>query len=170
MIANSSPPLILQHKGVVQFIKFGIVGASSTVVNFGLFNLLCHVLHLTLFVALTTAFLISVGNGFYWNRHWTFKESRGASAGEQSAKFMAVNVVAFCLNISIVSFTIAHFTATGGGYFGGAGHVHSVIYAMLTGAGKKQFGFWLTNGALAVATCVVVFWNFFANRFWTFRH
>jgi Ca2+/Na+ antiporter len=26
------------------------------------------------------------------------------------------------------------------------------------------------NGALLVATGVVVFWNYFANRFWTFRH
>jgi len=170
MIANPSPALIIQHKGVRQFAKFAIVGASSTVVNFGLFNLLCHVLHWTLFLALTTAFLISVGNGFYWNRHWTFKDSRGASAGEQSAKFLAVNVVAFCLNVSIVSLTIAHFTASGSGLFGGSTHLHNVIIAILTGAGKKQFGFWLTNGALAVATCVVVFWNFFANRFWTFRH
>ena len=174
MIANSNPPasvpLGLQHKGVRQFIKFAIVGASSTVVNFGLFNLLCHVLHFTLFLSLTAAFLISVGNGFYWNRHWTFKEARGASAGEQSAKFMAVNLVAFILNLSIVSFTIAHFTAGGHGFLGAPGHLHAVVYAMISGQGKLLFGVGLTNGALAIATCVVVFWNFFANRFWTFRH
>jgi putative flippase GtrA len=39
----------------------------------------------------------------------------------------------------------------------------------LAGEGKKKFGFWLLNGALATATCVVVFWNFFANRLWTFK-
>ena len=27
-----------------------------------------------------------------------------------------------------------------------------------------------TNLAQLVATAVIVFWNFFANRFWTFKH
>ena len=170
MIANSSPTLIIQHKGVRQFVKFVIVGASSTVVNFSLFDLLVHLLHWPVLIADTVAFLISVCNGFYWNRRWTFKESRGVSAGEQSVKFMIVNAIAFCLNISIVSLVIAHFTSTGGGFFGGPGHLQNVVHQMLPGAGKRQFGFWLTNGALALATGVVVFWNFFANRFWTFRH
>ena len=26
------------------------------------------------------------------------------------------------------------------------------------------------NGAKVIATAVVLFWNFFANRLWTFRH
>jgi putative flippase GtrA len=170
MIANSNPTLIIQHKGVRQFAKFVIVGASSTVVNFGLFNILGQRMHWPVLLADGTAFLISVGNGFYWNRHWTFKDARGVSVGEQSLKFMIVNAIAFCLNVTIVSLVIAHFTASSGGFFGQPGHLSAVVHAMLPGAGKRQFNAWLTNGALAVATCVVVFWNFFANRFWTFRH
>ena len=41
---------------------------------------------------------------------------------------------------------------------------------MLTNAGKQEYGALLFNGALLAATAVVVFWNFFANRFWTFKH
>lgn len=170
MIANTNPTALVQHKGVRQFVKFGIVGASSTVVNFSIFNVLYHLVNLNLFAALSTAFFISVINGFVWNRRWTFKESRGASAGSQSIKFFLVNVVAFVLNTMIVVLVIAHVTANGSGLFGQSGRLAAISMAILTGQGKKQFGFWLTNGALATSTCVVVFWNFFANRFWTFRN
>jgi putative flippase GtrA len=40
---------------------------------------------------------------------------------------------------------------------------------ILTGH-KGEYPALVTNAALFLATGIVVFWNFFANRHWTFKH
>ena len=119
--------------------------------------------------ALTIAFLLSVCNGFFWNRRWTFKETRHQPAHTQSMRFFAVNIVGWLLNISIVVLLVAHFTSTGAGFIGDRSHFTEVLRDIVVGQGKDHFGFWLVNGALVAATGVVVFWNYFANRLWTFK-
>ena len=161
---------IAQKHGVRQFVKFGIVGISSSVINFGLSNLFHYKLGWPLVPALTLAFFLSVLNGFFWNRRWTFKEARGKPAHTQSLQFLAVNIVGWLLNTSIVVLIVAHFKSHGNGLFGDPAQFREIVLAMLTNTGKHEYGWLLFNGALLAATGVVVFWNFFANRFWTFKH
>jgi putative flippase GtrA len=170
MILPSKATTFSQRRGVRQFIKFGIVGASSAVINFLCVNLLYRVAGLSLVPSLSIAFLMSAMNGFFWNRHWTFKEARGKPAHTQSLQFLIVNIIGWLLNTSIVVLIIAHFTSGGQGVFGSEHQLHQIVLAIVAGEGKKQYSFWLLNGALAIATAVVVFWNFFANRLWTFKH
>lgn len=159
---------LVQRRGVRQFIKFGIVGASNSVINFGLSNLFHYKLDWPLIPALTVAFFLSVLNGFFWNRHWTFKEARGKPAHTQSLQFLLVNIVGWLLNTSIVVIIIA--SVKGHGLFSDPIEFHRIVTAMLTNAGKHEYGPLLFNSALLAAAAVVVFWNFFANRFWTFKH
>jgi len=171
MIAPPEGPVrksITQRRGVRQFVKFGIVGASSSIINFGLSNLFHYKLGWPLIPALTLAFFLSVLNGFFWNRRWTFKESRSKPVHTQSAQFLAVNIIGWLLNTSIVVLVVAHFK--GHGLLGDPAEFHRILNAMLTNTGKHEYGPLLFNGALLAATAVVVFWNFFANRFWTFKH
>ena len=158
---------IVEHKGVRQFVKFVIVGASSATINFAVTNVLHFVLHVRLVPnAVTAAFLISVVNGFYWNRRWTFKEARGNSAHSQGVRFLLVNVVGLILTNTIVLSIVAL----------KSGSVHSLAdfqqlaMNVVSSQAKETYGPLLVNGALGCATVVVAFWNFFANRFWTFRH
>ena len=150
------------------FAKFCIVGASSTAVMFCVLNLCKYGLKLPLFASLTAAFLLSCCNGFYWNRRWTFKAARGNSSQEQSFKFFAVNLVGFLLNTSIVVLIVAHFTARGG-LLGSSAELSRVLYNILAGD-KHAYSGLLVNGSEAFATCIVVSWNYFANRLWTFKH
>lgn len=170
MIFPQKAALLTQRRGVRQFVKFGIVGATSTVINFLCVNILYRTFGVSLVPALTIAFLVSAMNGFFWNRQWTFKEARGKPAHTQSFQFLVVNIIGWLLNTSIVVLLIAHFMSGGQGLFGNWRQVHQIILAIVLGEGKNQYSFWLLNGSLAVATAVVVFWNFFANRLWTFKH
>lgn len=174
MISSDNSPQtrapLHQRRGVRQFVKFGLVGASSTVINFTIFNVLYHVLNVSLVPSLTVAFFVSVLNGFFWNRRWTFKEARHKPAHTQSLQFLVVNIVGWLLNTSIVVLIVAHHRSGGHGLFGAPGQLQQIIFAILTGEGKQHYSFWLLNGALAIATGVVVFWNFFANKKWTFKH
>ena len=158
-----------------QFVKFCIVGAAtSTVVNFTFLNILyfgyigCP--RLPLLAAVTIAFIISVMNGFAWNRHWTFKEQRGRSAANQSVKYLLVNIVGWLLNTTIVVLFIAHFTSTGSGFFGHPGEFSKIATDILTRKAKTEYSGLLVNGSQLSASCVVVIWNFLANRHWTFKH
>jgi len=160
---------LLGNQDLRRFVKFCIVGLSSTIITFIVLNLCYHFLRFPLFTSLTAAFLLSVLNGFFWNRRWTWKDARANAAHDQGLKFLAVNIVGYILNTTIVVLIVAHFSTTGG-LFGDQAELKAVLYNILSGEGKHVYPKLLVNGAQAAAVGIVVWWNFFANRYWTFRH
>ena len=177
MISGSIAALA-SRPGARQFVKFCIVGTSSTIIDFTIFNLLVEKGILAQYgllqrglspaVALTCSFLVAVTNGFLWNSRWTFRAAR-EDAGKQYPKFVATNVVGWVLNLSIT--TLALMTAS----YLHLTHVHHTpaetmrIVAFGTRAGEVGFTALALNAAKAVATCVVLAWNFTASKLWTFK-
>jgi putative flippase GtrA len=58
---------------VLQFVKFGIVGVSNTLIAFAVYTLLLKVFGVWYVAASGIGFAIGAVNGFLWNRAWTFK-------------------------------------------------------------------------------------------------
>ena len=60
------------EESIIQFILFGLVGLSNTIVGFGVYYLLyyCGVYYL---IANIASLLISVFNAFYWNNKYVFQ-------------------------------------------------------------------------------------------------
>ncbi len=59
----------------MQFIKFGLVGVSSTIINYGVYLLLlCFGVYYIL--ANFIGFVISVINSFLWNNHFVFQSQK----------------------------------------------------------------------------------------------
>lgn len=81
-----------------QFVRFGVVGASGYVVNLAVFALAVHPLGIHYRLAAVLAFLVSVTNNFWWNRHWTFG-ARDGHAGFQAARFFVVSGLAFLFSL-----------------------------------------------------------------------
>jgi putative flippase GtrA len=150
---NSTPenitPLvrIAQKPGVRQLAKFGLVGISSTIVNFAVLNLMLIVLHQNKYAAVTVAFLVSVINGYFWNRRWTFKNAPTKAVHTQFTQFLLVNLVSWGLDLLFVRLISVP--------------LENDFHISMVKA---------TNLAQLVATGVLVFWNYFANRLWTFKH
>lgn len=94
-----------QHNWV-QLVRFACVGASGYVVNLAVFTVCVHALSLNYRLAALVAFLVAVTNNFVWNRHWTF-DARGGHAGQQSARFFAVSVAAFCFNLAALEILVS---------------------------------------------------------------
>jgi len=86
------------RRGVRQFLKFGIVGASGAVVSFIAFHGLLH-FRLDLTLAFSIGFILGGVNNYWWNRHWTFR-SRG-HLGKELAQFLTVSAIALGLGIII---------------------------------------------------------------------
>lgn len=60
---------------LVQFIKFGIIGASNTVVSTTIYYLFVWISKDLYFVGNVVGWVISVFNGFFWNNRFVFTES-----------------------------------------------------------------------------------------------
>jgi dolichol-phosphate mannosyltransferase len=78
----------------LQLVRFAAVGATGYAVNLGVFAACVHVVGIDYRVAAVIAFLVSVINNFWWNRHWTF-DARHDHALFQGARFFIVSLVAF---------------------------------------------------------------------------
>jgi putative flippase GtrA len=57
---------------LTQFIKFGIVGFSNTIITYAIYSLLVY-FNLHYLAASVIAFIISVVNSFFWNNKYVFK-------------------------------------------------------------------------------------------------
>jgi putative flippase GtrA len=78
----------------LQLIRFGAVGASGYIVNLAVFAACVHLVNIDYRLASVVAFLVSVGNNFWLNRHWTFS-AKQHHPGRQAMKFFAVSLVAY---------------------------------------------------------------------------
>ena len=78
----------------LQLGRFAAVGATGYGVNLGVFAACVHLFGIDYRLAAVVAFVVSVINNFWWNRHWTFDASHD-HALFQGARFFAVSLVAF---------------------------------------------------------------------------
>jgi len=158
---------VIRHPRVYQkeykrFIKFALVGAFGAIVDFTTFNVMLYIFnniyHLPivwkpfgiainweLLVANTIAVSIAIISNFTWNRLWTFPESRTRKKRKQLIQFALVNIIGLMLNNLIL--LVAH-----------------ALLVPYMGEGSLT-----NNAAKAVAIGIVLFWNFGANRLWTYR-
>ena len=58
---------------IIQFVKFGIVGISNTLITFAVYTLLLKVFGVWYLAASAIGFIAGAVNGFLLNRRWTFR-------------------------------------------------------------------------------------------------
>ncbi|MEX1143402.1 MAG: GtrA family protein [Anaerolineales bacterium] len=145
--------LINSRREQKRFVKFAIVGTVGLVVDFLVFNLFFVVVGLEPVAASVVSFLAAVTSNFILNRSWTFHDSRSKSMRRQLAQYLLVNVVGLIIRTPI-------FAALGGA-------LHGILDAQQLPFGVDAV--WLAhNLALAAAIGVILLWNYFVNRRWTF--
>lgn len=66
----------LNKEGLIQFIKFGIVGLSNTMISYVIYTI-CVCLGANYLVGNLVGFVVSVLNSFYWNNKYVFKSEEG---------------------------------------------------------------------------------------------
>jgi putative flippase GtrA len=77
--ALPGPARHLSAPVVVQFVKFGIVGISNTVLAFAIYTVLLKVFGVWYLAASAVGFVVGAINGFLLNRRWTFAGHVGDS-------------------------------------------------------------------------------------------
>jgi putative flippase GtrA len=134
----------ISDKELQRFTRFLTVGAVGTFLDFGLLTLL-KTFGLSTLIANSGSFTAGVVNNFTWNRLWTFADAKGNDWWKQLAQFLLISLVGLALNNAIVLL------------------LEAPLGALLR---QPDYGY---LPAKMIATGVVVFWNYFANRYWTFN-
>lgn len=146
------------QKEVIRFLKFSVVGTIGAVVDFGTLYLLHVVVGLPIVPANTCSFTAAVLSNFTWNRYWTYSDSRSKPIRTQLAQFFVVNIAGWGINTGILLLLRYPCVSL-------VGTATRAMALVLTPELLYKLGY---NLAKAVATGVVLFWNFFVNRFWTY--
>lgn len=140
-LTTSSP----QRTETGRFLRFMTVGASGTVLDFLALAIFKEAFLLPTVLANTLAFSIGLVNNFTWNRLWTFSDTQGGSVRKQFLQFALISLVGLLLNNLIVL---------------------SLETPLDTLFGSQGYGY---LPAKVIATGIIFFWNFSANRLWTFN-
>jgi putative flippase GtrA len=153
------------RKEFKRFAKFLVVGTTGFIVDFGVFNLLLRALNFPPVLAQAISFTLAAINNFLWNRYWTYPDSRSKPILRQFGMFFALSVIGLLIRTPIFALFSGPMVAL----------VESMQYGVFAGLidfvtntlhiSIEQLGL---NLALAIAVLVVLFWNFFSNRFITY--
>lgn len=162
MIAKLNTLTRDNRKEVIRFLKFAVVGTLGAVIDFGTLNLLIQLAGFAKVIANTCSFTVAVISNFIWNRVWVYPETRGDPFTRQFVQFVLVNVAGLGINTLI-------FYGSDRWLLGEVGLFAAPVGALALHIGMSHFDL-AYNGAKILATAVVLFWNFFVNRFWTFAH
>jgi len=139
-----------------------MIGAFGAFVDFTTFNIMLTVLALigladssyTPVIAGTISFVLAVISNFVWNRLWTYRDSRNKAMGWQFFQFFLVNSIGILIRLPILRYTHEFFEQL------------VQRYLPFVAAYAERIG---DNLSLALAVGIVLFWNFFVNRYWTYN-
>ena len=146
--------LLNNSKERERFLKFAVVGVIGAVIDFGVMNLLTQTVNMPLVAAGTISFICAIISNFVWNRYWTYPDSRSRPLPRQLVMFFAVNIAGVAIRIPILHFVEPPFLILLEDM-----HLTDPISAELIAK----------NLTLALAVGIVMLWNFFVNRYWTYN-
>ncbi len=178
IVAGMAGRFGVNEREAERFFKFAVVGVIGFIVDFGIFNLSLRPFELlldngtalhNLFINLglddeqtislartfasTLSFIAAILSNFLWNRYWTYPDSRSRSVRRQLALFTVVSVAGIIIRVPIITYTHGIFT-----------DLVATIQALEPYS--VRIG---DNLALVLAVVIVMFWNFFVNRYWTYN-
>jgi putative flippase GtrA len=137
----------------VRFLKFSIVGTIGAFVDFLVMNLLTRWLGFSLTLAGTLSFICAVTSNFIWNRYWTYPDSRSKKVTRQLGMFFVVNVAGIAIRFPILHFIEPPLN----NMFHNFGFPHDTPDLIAK------------NLTLAIAIGMVLLWNYYINRYWTYN-
>lgn len=137
-----------------RFFKFAAVGIIGAVEFFGISNLLVAAVDFPLWLAGGIAFICAVLSNFVLNRYWTYPDSRAKHALHQFGLFGVVSAVGLAINQLILRLMEPV--------------MEQIVGSLPFRPPVFPANFWADNLTLALATLIVMFWNFFANRYITY--
>jgi len=142
---------------VKQAVRFGVVGALNTLVDYSLFYIFISTLHLHKSAAQVLSTAAAMCSSFFLNRRWTF-EKGGRGSTTEIVKFLIVNLVSM---VTVIVLTHLFYDIW---------HVEQLINSALHAVGAsitlEYDGAIMASKVLASLFSLLI--NFFGNKLWVF--
>jgi putative flippase GtrA len=145
--------ILMNQRERGRFFRFAVVGVIGAVVDFGTMNLMVLAFRASLVVAGTVSFIAAIISNFTWNRYWTYPDSRSKPISRQLVQFTIVSVAGLIIRVPVLAVVEPA--------------LHKLIE--LTHLTSSTIDLLAKNFTLAIAVVIVMFWNFFINRYWTYN-
>jgi len=136
-----------------KFIKFGLVGCSGVLVDYGFLLLFVEVCHWPDLLANACSFTLAASSNYVLNRIWTF-QSHEQQVGREYVRYFLVSLVGLAistLTIFLFELALPSWRAASGQGF------HFIVFIKY---------FYLIK---LIAIAVTTLWNFVGNILFTFR-
>lgn len=130
---------------ILEFLKFAVVGTLGAAVDFSVYALLTRAWHWYYIYATAVSVFLAILNNFLLNKYWTFKKGTTGKTTRESVRFFIVSLINYFLQLGIL-YSVVEFTSL-----------------------QKIFGQGEDLAAKVIAIGIVLFSNYFGNKFWTFR-
>ncbi|HNW97043.1 MAG TPA: GtrA family protein [Bacteroidales bacterium] len=91
----------LSEDNIYKFIKFGVVGCSGMVIDFGLTYLFKEIVKIQKYIANTIGFCTAATTNFFLNRIWTF-HSTDPAITYQFCKFFFISLIGLGINTFVL--------------------------------------------------------------------
>ena len=156
-------------KEVERFLKFASVGTLGAIIDLGTSNLLMATIltpigergTINVAIAATISFIAAVMSNFFWNRYWTYPDSRSRPIMQQLGQFAIVSVsgwIGRTIWILLAKDPLS-------------GIVVNVLNRIAPDLGLSEQVIGQLGASLAIlmGIFVVMIWNFFVNRYWTYN-
>lgn len=147
--------ILVNPKERTRFLRFLVVGTLGAIVDFGIENILHRLLGLPYVWSGTISFICAVLSNFFWNRYWTYPDSRSKPLPSQLIQFFLVNITGLVIRVPILNYLEPVIT-----------NIFKALPSRFLLLAPDAMG---ENVTLAIAVGTVLFWNFFVNRYWTYN-
>lgn len=142
---------IKNYKALVgQFVRFAIIGAVNTGIDFLILNLLIFATGIKegngLIPLNLISFSIAVINSYFLNKHWAFKDKTSGEGAKKFSAFLAVSVVGALINTTVLR----------------------VVATNIDPLFNLDQTLWV-NVAKAFATGISLVWNFIGYKLFVFK-
>lgn len=148
--------MLLRHASERRrFLRFAFVGTLGAGVDLGTFNLLRTFTPLHPVLVSVFSFLAAVTHNFIWHRYWTFADSRSKPLWQQWSQYAMLNAIGVSIRTPLFAVLrpLGIRLATG---------LHAWAPLPIS---PERLG---ENLALGTVMLVILFWNFFSNRYITY--
>lgn len=158
-----------KSKEVERFLKFAVVGVIGFIVDLGTLVVLQATIlpatsDLNVIIATSIAFIAAIISNFLWNRFWTYPDSRSRSVRTQMFQFTFISLVGWLARTLWIRLSYAPIGAA----------LYPLLRSLLEtvmpsfAAAQDVEARLGSMVAQIIGVVVVMFWNFFANRYWTY--
>ncbi len=93
---------------VIKFLKFGVVGATGVVVDFGFTYFFKEIVKIQKYVANAIGFTLAATSNYFLNRWWTF-HSHNPEIGIEYSRFLFISILGLGINTFVIWLLVSRY-------------------------------------------------------------